>query len=412
LARRISLVLISLTIIVSAVLLGDMIPEVKAWEVLQRVICKDVKGTNYETWEPVDEVSAFSTTDEKVCLLVWFSVRDVPQSTKFRVIMTWYNPDGAMYAKYEGDIHGGTPWKWWRSIMIKGRALKKGKWAVELSFEGGPFKNEVLFKDFFTIGVKTLKIRLVNLPASVSSKIVVDGISAGSMLGMEEKSFELFEEESHTIVVDEYVPGTAGIRYRCAINTWNPVRVGTLTEWHEFTYETECQLTVTSPFGDVTGAGWYKKGSTASFSVSPTAPLEGFLGMLGGKRVFQKWTGDSSATSPSSTIVMDAPHQVAALWQEDIMMPMIIIVGLAAGLAIVVIVVIISRRGRGKAMPTPPLPTEAPTPITPPPPPTQEVGPATPEPSQILTKKHCMLCGEELPLAAGFCRKCGAKQES
>jgi len=408
LVRRISLALLLLAIVIFAGLLGNVIPEVKAWELLQHVTCKTVKGTNYATWEPVNEASVFSVADEKVCILVWFSVEEVPESTKLRVIMTWYNPDGMMHVKYEAEIHGGSRWKWWRALMVKGQALKKGKWAVEMSLDGGPFRNEVLFKDFFTIGVRTLKIHLVGVPTSVSANVLVDGKSAGTILGAEEKSLELFEEELHTIAVDEYVLGTAGIRYHCSTNTWILTGIG-LTEWRDFTYETEYQLTVNSPYGSVIGTGWYKKDSTASFSVSPTAPLEGLLGMLGGKRVFQKWTGDSSVTSPSATIVMDAPHQVTALWQEDIMMPMIIIVAIMVGVGLVALAVMSARRRKRKET-APIASTVTATPVIPTPPSTTiraEVPPVG-----EATEKYCMICGQKLPTTADYCEKCGAKQPS
>jgi len=407
LVKRISLALFLLPIVISAGLLGNVIPEVKAWELLQHVICKNVKGTDYATREPVDATTKFSVADESVCLFCWFRVTEVSEFATFRLITKWYDPDGNIHKKDESELKGGY-WKSWRNISIKGQMLKKGKWAVEMSLDGGPFRNEVLFKDFFTIGVRTLKIHLVGVPTSVSANVLVDGKSAGTILGAEEKSFELFEEELHTIAVDEYVLGTAGIRYHCSTNTWILTGIG-LTEWRDFTYETEYQLTVNSPYGGVIGTGWYKKDSTASFSVSPTAPLEGFLGMLGGKRVFQKWTGDSSATSPSATIVMDAPHQVTALWQEDIMMPMIIIVATMVGVGLVALAVMTARRRKRKET-APIASTLTATPVIPTPPPTTIQ--AEVPPVGEATEKYCMICGQKLPTTAGYCEKCGAKQSS
>jgi len=397
-----NMLLFLLVIVISAGFLSNAIPEVRAWEVLQHVTCKNVRGGTYETMEPVDVTSAFSINDERVCSFCLFSVVDVQQYTNFQLVTKWYDPDANMHRKDSFEIHGGSSWKSWRNISIKGQALKKGKWSVEWSFDGGPFK------DSFTIGVRTANIQLAGVLASLSANVLIDGKPSGAILGSERKSFEFLEGERYKITIDEYVSGATGVRYHCSDNTWTIYSEGPLTESHEFTYETEFQLTVDSPYGTVTGAGWYKKGSTASFSVSPTTPLEGLLGTLGGKRVFQRWTGDSSVTSSSSTIVMDAPHHVTALWQEDIMMPMMIIIGLAAGGAVVVVIVIVARRKRGRIMPITPAetPTSAALPLA------QEVSPVTPESPGVLTKKYCMLCGEELSSAAGFCTKCGAKQES
>ena len=398
-----------LSIVISVVLASSVIPEVRAYQVLEHTLCKNVKGTEkYETYEVVEATNRFSIFDEKVALFCWVDISDLRASDKFKVITMWYNPGGTVHSRHESDIYGGYRWKMWRSLAISGKGLTKGKWAVEMAFDGGPFKNEVLFKDFFTIGVRTATIQLVGIPESASANILIDGKSSGSILGSEKKSYEFLEELQYRITIDEYVSGAPGVRYHCSAYTWIISSSGPLIESHQFTYDIEYQLTVSSPYGEVRGGGWYGKGTTASFSVSSTAPLEGIFGMLGGKRVFQKWTGDSSSTSSSSTIVMDAPHKVTALWQEDIMMPMIIIVVLAAGVLSVIVVLIVFRRRRGEAVPI--APTAAPTPVVAPSPPIREVVSPTTEAPQVPAKAYCMICGEELSSTTGHCTRCGAKQ--
>lgn len=305
-----------------------MIPDVKAWKVLQHVTCKDIKGWDYVTRETVDITRRFSVSDQRVYSFCWFDVADIPRSTTLRGTTTWYDPDGNAYVKQDYEMmYGSTSWKAWAYIEIKGQGqkLKKGKWAVDFALDGGPLKNEVLFKDSFTIGITVLKIRLAGVPSSASANIVIDNKPFGTVPGSLEEPLEVVEGEEHTITVDEYVSGTTGTRYRCSTNTIVLRAGGSLDESRQFSYATEYKLTVDSPYGNPTGDGWYGASFAASFSVTSPVPLEGFLGMLGGKRVFEKWTGDSSSVSPSSSIAMDSPKTVTAVWRADYTTPIMIL---------------------------------------------------------------------------------------
>ena len=73
-------------------------------------------------------------------------------------------------------------------------------------------------------------------------------------------------------------------------------------------------LTVTSPYGSVSGEGWYNAGVTTYAAVSPlTVP-----GRTGVQHVFTRWSGDASGiTSPSSPIPMDAPKMAKANWKTQ-----------------------------------------------------------------------------------------------
>jgi hypothetical protein len=77
-------------------------------------------------------------------------------------------------------------------------------------------------------------------------------------------------------------------------------------------YKTQYLLTVSSDHGIVQGGGWYDAGSSATFSVTTEVDIS-----YGVKQVFEKWTGDMESTSASSTITMDSPHTLRALWRTD-----------------------------------------------------------------------------------------------
>ncbi|MGB2854314.1 MAG: hypothetical protein WBC55_07680, partial [Dehalococcoidia bacterium] len=98
-------------------------------------------------------------------------------------------------------------------------------------------------------------------------------------------------------------------------------------------YQTQHYLTVNSEYGDPEGQGWYDDGDMATFSV--TSPLGGIV-----RKVFTKWSGDSTATSPSTTIQMDEPKAVTANWRDDYLFLYILIGGIVVvvggGLALVI----------------------------------------------------------------------------
>jgi hypothetical protein len=77
-------------------------------------------------------------------------------------------------------------------------------------------------------------------------------------------------------------------------------------------YKTQYLLTTSSDYGIVQGGGWYDAGRPATFSVTTEVDTS-----YGVRQVFEKWTGDIESTSASSTVTMDSPHTVRAVWRTD-----------------------------------------------------------------------------------------------
>src|SRR5207245_1342449 len=82
----------------------------------------------------------------------------------------------------------------------------------------------------------------------------------------------------------------------------------------EATFRTEFYLTVTSPYGEAGGSGWYEAGTTAFASLrSTTVP-----GPTGVRYAFVGWTGYATGNgSMSSGIVMDGPKTANATWRTE-----------------------------------------------------------------------------------------------
>ena len=94
------------------------------------------------------------------------------------------------------------------------------------------------------------------------------------------------------------------------------------------TFRTEFYLTVTSPYGETGGSGWYEAGTTAFASLrNTTVP-----GPTGVRYVFVGWTGDAGgAGRMSSGIVMDGPKTANATWRTEYFLQVDSDVGTVAG---------------------------------------------------------------------------------
>ncbi len=77
-------------------------------------------------------------------------------------------------------------------------------------------------------------------------------------------------------------------------------------------YRTQYLLTASSDYGIVQGGGWYDAGNSATLSVTTEVDTS-----YGVKQIFVKWTGDTESTSATTTITMDSPHTLRAVWRTD-----------------------------------------------------------------------------------------------
>jgi hypothetical protein len=77
-------------------------------------------------------------------------------------------------------------------------------------------------------------------------------------------------------------------------------------------YATYYQFRVVSQIGNTTGSGWYRSGSSATYSIDETSS--------GGPLIYQKftgWTGSFSSAQPSGSAVINSPEFITAQWSTD-----------------------------------------------------------------------------------------------
>jgi len=163
-----------------------------------------------------------------------------------------------------------------------------------------------------------------------------------------------------TLKIDKTVVGAPGTRYVFLCWIVDGVRYDLeaptirmdrreITATAEFKVQHE--LTVRSELGDPQGSGWYDEGSVATFSVTSPANL--------GIHVFERWTGDSSSTSPQSTVLMNSPKTVTAIWRINYSVLLTILLGIAGALALAVVLRTYSKKGK---VVVPTTPVEGPRP--------------------------------------------------
>ena len=113
-------------------------------------------------------------------------------------------------------------------------------------------------------------------------------------------------------------------------------------------------VTVSSPYGAVSGSGWHPAGSNVEISVSPAyVPASGVPGYLGIGMSFDHWTGSFESTSPITTITLEGPTRAKAVWRED-RSRFVIAVAVAVGLVLVFTALLLRTRRSRVRKPAPP----------------------------------------------------------
>jgi hypothetical protein len=274
----------------------------------------------------------------------------------------------------------------------------------ELDYDTGQGNVDNLPKITVVKAEVVLTLRLQNLP---SGTVLLDGRETPVTGGV----LEVPLEGQHTIEVPAQVDLGAGAR--AAFDKWSD---GVATNLRQLTIQDDLDLTAiykkqyllnfVGNQGNPQGEGWYDAGSQATISV--TSPQPDSLGALGGKLVFEGWTGDVTTDSPTATVTMNGPKTVKPEWRTDDSQAYMILGGIVAAFAVILAVFLLRRRGtqtsRMPAMPTPQMERVLP----PPPPPT--AAPRTARPPLSKGVKYCVHCGAVIPSVVTFCTKCGKKQ--
>ncbi len=147
------------------------------------------------------------------------------------------------------------------------------------------------------------------LPASSGTVATLDGVNYNSSIAP-----RLWAPHgSHILSVPEVVSGGEGKRY--VFTSWNDGETSsTIVVSHgayTANYRTEYLLTINSPFGAPTGAGWYISGINVIFS------LTDYIETSDTRHYFTGWSGDFSGNVSSGSIAMDTPKTLTGNWRTE-----------------------------------------------------------------------------------------------
>ncbi len=179
-----------------------------------------------------------------------------------------------------------------------------------------------------TITEYVAQITMTGLPQGLSATVFVDNQpQSGNAESRQSRALAFPLGSSHTISVDQYVMKDNGTRFYCA----HPTATVNSDQSITFDFRPQHYLTVMSPLGSVNGSGWYDEGSNASVSINQNSiPMQGLIGLLGARYVFQRWAGDASSTSTSLRVTIDGPKSISATWAADYTILYVVIAGLVA----------------------------------------------------------------------------------
>jgi len=193
-------------------------------------------------------------------------------------------------------------------------AQPTGRWTISFQADDycSGFSSAVAY---FDVAPDTydVSLSLAGMPPEVSVGIQVDGQSQGTIAGSEIKRLSFKVDTTHTIMVDQNVPGASGVRYFCSQTSWTVSSSGS----HTFTYQPQYLLTVgTNPDGitQVTGGGWYAAGT----SIQTNQAAQTIAGGPGTQYLFKGWEVDGVLQSGNPlTITLDKPHKAIARYSTQ-----------------------------------------------------------------------------------------------
>ena len=170
--------------------------------------------------------------------------------------------------------------------------------------------------DSFTVDVSnaaTLTLASSGPPSSISLDGIKYPVSAAGPINLS------VIPGIHRLAATQLIPGETGERF--VFVGWsdgvtsNP-RLLVISNTANLTalYRTEYYLSVKSEHGLSAGEGWYPAGSNPSFAVVPAPSNLDWFGLLVGTWRFAGWSGDSGSSDALTSVVMDGPKSVEALW--------------------------------------------------------------------------------------------------
>jgi subtilisin family serine protease len=175
------------------------------------------------------------------------------------------------------------------------------------------------------------------VPSTVSVPLLVNRTTA-NVQGGSWTNFYYLKGSTLNVTFPHKIQPSTDTRYELQVAQV----VGSMDPVVAANYTTQYYLSVSSPYGPTTGAGWYDANTTAMLGAPEAVSASGIPGYFGANYVFNYWiTGNGVAAS--NTILMNGPESITAVY--TISVPELTLVELILGSVVfVVVVVALARR--------------------------------------------------------------------
>ncbi|HYB67855.1 MAG TPA: S8 family peptidase [Candidatus Acidoferrales bacterium] len=151
------------------------------------------------------------------------------------------------------------------------------------------------------------------IPATINVSLRVNGSEIMQVPGGSWADIYYLKGTTVNVSFDHEIQAAVDTRYEFQ----NANSTGTSNPLVIISYTPQYLLTVNSPFGPTSGAGWYDANSNATVAAPEIVPAPGLLGYLGAQYVLTYWATSSQGTS-SNLILMDGPKSVTASYTPTI----------------------------------------------------------------------------------------------
>jgi len=147
------------------------------------------------------------------------------------------------------------------------------------------------------------------IPSTISVPIDLNQTGNTTVNGGSWTDFYFAKGSSFNITFAHLIQAGADTRYEFQTEDL----IGTKDPLVAVNYTTQYLLTVSSPYGPTTGAGWYNANTNATLNAPETIPAPGVFGDVGVEYVLTYWITNNGAMS-SNTILMNGPKSVTAIY--------------------------------------------------------------------------------------------------
>jgi len=162
-------------------------------------------------------------------------------------------------------------------------------------------------------GLYRQTIWVTGVPSTSGVPLYVNRTRTISVLGGSWTDFYFSKGSLFNVTFSHLIQAGPDIRYVLQSEDFD----GKLDPVVAVSYETQYLLTASSPYGPVTGTGWYDANTNATLGAPEAVPARGVLGYVGAEYVLSYWLTSNGATS-SNTILMNGPTSVTAVYTTSV----------------------------------------------------------------------------------------------